>query len=66
VGRFAGVTPAEILAFGDNQDDLSMIEAAGFAIAMGNGDEAAKRAAALVIGDKDSNALGETIERYLS
>ena len=61
-----GVTPAEILAFGDNQNDLSMIEAAGFGVAMGNGDEAAKRAAALVIGDNDSNALAETIERYLS
>jgi len=60
-----GVTPAEILAFGDNQNDLSMIEAAGLGVAMGNGDEAAKRAAALVIGDNDSNALGETIERYL-
>jgi hypothetical protein len=61
-----GVAPTEILAFGDNQNDLSMIEAAGLGIAMGNGDEAAKRAAALVIGDNDSNALGETIERYLT
>jgi Cof subfamily protein (haloacid dehalogenase superfamily) len=61
-----GVTPAEILAFGDNRNDLSMIEAAGLGVAMGNGDEAAKRAAVLVIGDNDSNALGEAIERYLS
>jgi hypothetical protein len=60
-----GVAPAEILAFGDNQNDLSMIEAAGLGVAMGNGDEAAKRAAALVIGDNDSDALGEAIERLL-
>jgi Cof subfamily protein (haloacid dehalogenase superfamily) len=61
-----GVVPAEILAFGDNQNDLSMIEAAGFGVAMGNGDDSARRAAALVIGDNNSDALAETIERYLS
>lgn len=60
-----GVTPAEILAFGDSQNDLSMIEAAGFGVAMGNGDDATRRAAALVIGDNNSDALAETIERYL-
>jgi Cof subfamily protein (haloacid dehalogenase superfamily) len=63
--RSRGVEPAEILAFGDNQNDVSMIEAVGLGVVMGNGDETAKRAAGLVIGDNNSDALGEAIERLL-
>lgn len=33
-----------MIAFGDNYNDISMLEAAGTGVAMGNADEAVKRA----------------------
>lgn len=59
-----GVAPEEILAFGDNQNDLSMLTAVGIGVAMGNAEETVKSAAAMVVGDNDSDAIAETIMRF--
>ena len=46
-----GITPEEIVAFGDGINDISMLKLAGCGVAMGNGMEEAKRAADYVTGD---------------
>jgi hydroxymethylpyrimidine pyrophosphatase-like HAD family hydrolase len=61
-----GIAPDEIVAFGDNQNDLSMITAVGWGVAMGNADDEVKAAAREVIGPHGTDALGIAIERLIA
>ncbi len=57
-----GVAKARVVAVGDENNDLPMLREAGLGVAMGNGSPSAKRTAARVIGDNNSDALGALIE----
>lgn len=46
-----GLRMDQVVAFGDNYNDLSMLEAVGLGVAMGNADDAIKERADLVIAD---------------
>lgn len=62
----AGVSPAEVIAIGDSENDLSMIECAGLGCAMKNGEEKVKAAADYVTErDCEGNGVAEVIERFL-
>ncbi len=58
-----GMTMKDVLAFGDNYNDLSMLENVGLGVAMGNADEAIKARAARVIGTNLEPGIAETIRR---
>ena len=60
-----GVDPADIVAFGDNGNDLSMIASVGFGVAMGNGEPALKAVAKWVTGTNNSDGIAETMERFV-
>ncbi|WP_202303845.1 pyridoxal phosphatase [Dryocola clanedunensis] len=60
-----GLSMAQVIAFGDNFNDLSMLEAAGLGVAMGNADEAIKARADLVIGTNLEAGIAETIYKHL-
>ncbi|MCE5286120.1 MAG: Cof-type HAD-IIB family hydrolase [Pelosinus sp.] len=55
----------EIMAIGDSQNDLDMIESAGFGVAMGNAAENIKKAAQAVTGGYDADGVAEAIEKYV-
>jgi 5-amino-6-(5-phospho-D-ribitylamino)uracil phosphatase len=57
-----GVPRSRVVAVGDENNDLPMLREAGLGVAMGNASAAAKRSAARVIGDNESDALGALIE----
>jgi Cof subfamily protein (haloacid dehalogenase superfamily) len=61
-----GLVPAEVAAFGDNHNDLSMLEWAGRSYAMANATEDAKETADEVIGSSDEDALAVAIEEILA
>ena len=61
-----GIDRADIVAFGDNFNDLAMLTGAGLGIAMGNAPEGVKAAVAEVIGGNDTDAIAERIERLLA
>lgn len=65
-----GITAAEILAIGDNWNDLSMLEMAGRAVLMGNApDDLAQHAAErgwTIAGRHDQDGVAETIEAALA
>lgn len=65
--RFAAVTMgvplADTVAIGDSDNDLTMIEAAGIGIAMGNGEQCAKDAADWVTDAVDASGLARAFER---
>ena len=52
------------MAFGDGSNDLSMIQAAGIGVAMGNADPAALSAADYITGTNDNDGVAEAIERF--
>lgn len=55
----------EIIAIGDNENDISMIEYAGLGIAMGNAEEMLKSAADYITGDYMADGVAEAIERFI-
>lgn len=60
-----GIDREEVIAIGDNENDISMIEYAGLGIAVGNADDFVKNAADFVTGSYDRDGVAEAIERFI-
>ena len=56
-----GLSMQDVVAFGDNFNDISMLETAGVGVAMGNADDAVKARADVVIGDNTTHSIAEFI-----
>jgi 5-amino-6-(5-phospho-D-ribitylamino)uracil phosphatase len=60
-----GVSMDEVIAVGDNYNDLDMIEAAGLGVAMGNAPDEVRGRADVVVPTVDEDGLAVAIERYV-
>lgn len=60
-----GIPSAASAAFGDEQNDISMLRAAGLGIAMGNSQPAVKAAAGFVTGTNEEAGVAQAIRRLL-
>ncbi|MCG7779662.1 pyridoxal phosphatase [Lelliottia amnigena] len=60
-----GGSMRDVIAFGDNYNDISMLEAAGTGVAMGNADDAVKARANVVIGDNTTDSIAQYIYTHL-
>lgn len=60
-----GILPEEIMAIGDQGNDLSMIEHAGVGVAMGNAPDYVKEKANFVTSTIDRDGVAEAIERFV-
>ena len=60
-----GLAMQDVIAFGDNYNDLSMLEAAGTGVAMGNAVEEVKARANVVIGENETTSIADYIYRHL-
>ena len=60
-----GVGREELIAFGDNYNDMTMIGYAGFGVVMGNGEEELKKIANYVCESNDDDGIAKTIEKYV-
>ena len=60
-----GVTSAEIMAVGDNLNDVEMLDFAGTAVVMGNATEALKSRGYHVTGTNDEQGLATAIRRFV-
>jgi Cof subfamily protein (haloacid dehalogenase superfamily) len=65
LGEHLGVKQAEIMAIGDNENDLSMIEYAGIGVAMGNATDNIKKAADIQTLSNDEDGVAEVLLNYL-
>lgn len=54
---------SDVLDFGDNFNDISMLEATGLGVAMGNSDDAVKAHADLVIGHNEEPSIAQLIRQ---
>ena len=64
LASFIEISLDEIIAVGDADNDIPMLEAAGFGIAMGNSNENVMRMADAVVSDNDSDGCAEAIIKY--
>jgi Cof subfamily protein (haloacid dehalogenase superfamily) len=55
----------EIIAFGDNLNDISMLKLAGLGVAMGNGEAEVKDIADLVTTTNDTDGIAETLGKFV-
>ncbi len=60
-----GIAPEEVVAIGDDENDISMLQAAGLGIAMGNAAYAVKSAAHLVGPSNDEDGVARVVEKLL-
>lgn len=69
VARFAatlGIDATQVVAFGDNQNDLSLFEWAGHAVAMGNALDMVKAVADEVTGTNVEHGVAQVINRLIA
>lgn len=62
--QYLKLQPAEVMAIGDQGNDLSMLEYAGLAIAMGNATPEVKAAAMFATADNDHDGVAQAIKQF--
>ena len=62
--EFRGLQPAEVIAVGDDENDIPMFNAAGFAVAPANAKESVRNSADKVIGSNADEGLAEFLEGF--
>ena len=60
-----GIGTAEAVAFGDSENDIEMLKAAGMGVAMGNADDAVKAVADMVTLSNNDNGIAAALRRLL-
>lgn len=60
-----GIKDEEVIAIGDNFNDISMLQNAGLGIAMNNGAPVAKEVASVVAPSNDEDGVATILERYI-
>lgn len=64
--QFLGIPVSDSIAVGDEENDLSMILAAGCGVVMANGNDSVKEHADYItVADNDHNAITEIIEKFI-
>lgn len=65
LGELLGIKREEIMAFGDGNNDLKMLETVGIGVAMANGVPEVLAAADVVAESNDDDGLAKIIEQYV-
>ena len=59
------ISREDVIAIGDNENDLSMIDFAGLGVSMGNGGEKVKSIADVITSTNDDDGVAKIIEKYI-
>lgn len=65
LASYLNMEPAETMAFGDGENDLSMMEKAGISIAMENGEKSVRKAADYVTLTNEEAGVAAAIEKFI-
>lgn len=60
-----GMDPSEVISFGDAENDIPMLKAAGMGVAMGNSTEAVKQAADMVTLTNNEDGIAAALEKLI-
>ncbi len=61
-----GIAPADVVAFGDELNDVELLRAAGTAVVMGNANPTLLELGDIVIGTHDSDAIAQYVRQLLA
>lgn len=64
LGRYLGISSQEMVVIGDGLDDISMIEAVGLGVAMGNAEFAVKKAADWITRSKNEQGVAYMVKEH--
>lgn len=65
LGKLLGIEREEIMAFGDGNNDLKMLQTVGFGVAMGNGTAEVKEAADYITLSNEEDGVAKAIEKFV-
>ncbi|HEY5586778.1 MAG TPA: Cof-type HAD-IIB family hydrolase [Ruminiclostridium sp.] len=65
LSELLGISAEEMIAIGDNENDISMLEYAGLGVAMDNGEDCAKGAAQYVTAANNQDGVAQAIEKFV-
>lgn len=65
LAAYLGIKQAEVMAIGDNENDLTMIEYAGIGVAMGNATANVKAAADIITATNDQDGVAEILLQHM-
>ena len=65
VCKLLGITMSEVVAMGDSENDIAMLQAAGLGVAMGNAQESVKRMADLVTVSNEEHGVARIIHDFI-
>lgn len=65
LGKLLGISRDEIMACGDSMNDLAMLKAVGFGVAMANADLKVKKEADYITASNDEDGVAKAIERFV-
>ncbi len=65
-GEMLGIKQEETVAFGDSENDLSMIKYAGFGVAMENGEDGLKKSAQMVTDTNDNCGVAKALKQIFA
>lgn len=65
LSKHYGILPEEIIAFGDQNNDVTMLQYAGIGVAMGNATDAAKAAADFITLTNDEDGVAYGVRKYI-
>jgi Cof subfamily protein (haloacid dehalogenase superfamily) len=60
-----GISAEDVLAIGDAENDIEMIQLAGVGVAVGNADAKTQASAKYVVASNDADGVGEAVERFV-
>lgn len=66
VCRALGIREADVIAFGDAENDIPMLQVAGVGVAMGNAAEKVKAAADFVTDSNNHDGIATALEKFLT
>lgn len=65
LAKHLGINKDQIIAVGDNENDISMIQYAGLGVAMGNADQLVQESADVVTLSNDEDGVAEVFNNYV-
>ena len=65
VTRHLGIVAGDVMAVGDNHNDLEMLEYSGTGVLMGNAEEPLKRSGFHITASNDEDGLAQAIEDFV-
>lgn len=60
-----GISPDQVIAFGDQDNDREMLQLAGLGVAMGNAHQDVRISADWVTGPNDDDGIGDALQRFV-